>query len=85
MIELEFGHRELSAWLEYAEILVEFAIETGGKIPERLLAEAFTVILESIPAEDRDAIERLVNVHFTGGLLDEGDVSHISAGELHNI
>ena len=83
-IDMEFGHRELVAWMKSTAIYAKRSLKKDGKIAPDVLKRGFKVVLRSVEGTTRKDLERLVNVHIDGGIIDSGDTSHIDEGELHS-
>lgn len=83
-LEMEFGHRELSGWMDFAECLAEYDLKRGRKIRTHILKESFQVVLQALDSDMRDAVTQMVDTHIRGGLVNQGDTSHIGDGELHS-
>ena len=81
-IDMEFGHRELVAWMKSTAIYAARDLKKGGKVKPDVLKRGFKTVLRSVEGTTRGDLERLVNAHIKGGIVDAGDTSHISDGEL---
>ena len=77
----EWSHRTVSAWAGAAEDLTE---TVGARLKtEGLLTRAARAVLDGMPDQDtRDKVKRLIDPHIKGGMVGEGDTSHISAGPV---
>lgn len=74
----EFSHRALCAILKHSQRLLHLCGE--GQTPENFISKSLRVWLDKLP--DKDTRQTAVNTldpHVDGGLLDEGDTSHIKA------
>jgi MoxR-like ATPase len=75
----EFSHRAVCSWLGMAEDIARVT----GNTPDNLLKRAARVVLDGMPdAETREEAKRLIDSHLVGGLLDAGDSSFDSEGDL---
>lgn len=72
----EWSHRTVCAWAGAAEDLLEII---PGKIAlPALLKRAARVVLDGLPDEDtREQVKRIMDPHIKGGMVNEGDTSHI--------
>ena len=84
-IRMEFGHRELVAWMKSSSIYARKSLKKGGSFDTESLKKGFKTVLRSVEGQSRKDLERLVNAHIKGGLVDAGDTSHIDDGELVNL
>lgn len=80
-IDMEFGHRELVAWMKSSSIYAKRGLDKKGAFDTECLKKGFKTVLRSVEGQARKDLERLVNVHIAGGII-ETDTSHISDGEL---
>lgn len=83
-IRMEFGHRELVAWMKSTAIYARKSLKKGGSFDTECLKKGFKTVLRSVEGQARKDLERLVNAHIEGGIIDGGDTSHIDSGELHS-
>lgn len=73
----EWSHRTVCAWAGAAEDLLEI-------LPNKvelsvLLKRAARVVLDGLPdADAREGVKRIMDPHIRGGMVNEGDTSHIS-------
>lgn len=74
----EISHRLIQNWVgEIADILAD------QRAPEDIVKVAARVILDKFPSHDqRTRAETLMDPHVKGGVLEEGDASHIQPGDL---
>ena len=77
----EWSHRTLCAWAGAAEDLSD---TVGSKLKaDRLVARAARVVLDGLPdADTRERVKRLIDPHLKGGMVGEGDTSHIGTGPV---
>jgi MoxR-like ATPase len=77
----EWSHRTVCAWAGAAEDLAE---TVGGKLKtDRLVARAARAVLDGMPdADTRDKVKRLIDPFLKGGMVGEGDTSHIGTGPV---
>lgn len=75
---VEFGHRGLCRWLGHAEdILCCFP---DLERPSEVLRRGLTAYLDGMPDEyAREVVKKLLDPYIPGGILKEGDTSHIGA------
>jgi hypothetical protein len=80
-IYCEWSHRAVSAWAGAAEDLCE---TVGSKLKvDRLVARAARAVLDGMPdADTRDKVKRLIDPFLKGGMVGEGDTSHIGTGPV---
>ena len=77
----EFSHRGLCAILGHAEDIIDCA-GSNRKVPTGIIKKAARAWLDKLPDDDaRQAAKNLMDPHLKGGMLDEGDTSHIKTGE----
>jgi len=81
-IDMEFGHRELVAWMKSTAIYAKRDLDKKGKVGSDVLKRGFKTVLRSVEGTTRGDLQRLVNPHLQGGIIDMGDTSHIGDGEL---
>jgi hypothetical protein len=67
----EFSHRGICDVLNRASDIMFF--KRNAKAPKNLLAQAFLVWLEGLPADDRLAAKRLIDPHVGGGAFADSD------------
>jgi MoxR-like ATPase len=73
----EWSHRTVCSWASAAEDLLEILPRTVAL--EVLLKRAARVVLDGMPdADTRENVKRIMDPHIKGGLVNEGDTSHIS-------
>lgn len=74
-IYVEWSHRTVVAWATAAEDLVE----SGSNLKaDRIVAKSARVVLDGLPDEDtREKVKRLIDPLLRGGMVGEGDTSHI--------
>lgn len=72
----EWSHRTVCSWAGAAEDLLEIL---PGKVGVgTLLKRAARVVLDGLPdADTRDAVKRIMDPHIKGGMVNEGNTSHI--------
>lgn len=77
----EWSHRTLCAWAGAAEDLTE---TVGAKLRwDRLVARAARTVLDGLPDQDtRERVKRLIDPYLKGGMVGEGDTSHIGHGPV---
>lgn len=77
----EFSHRGLCSILGHAEDMMR-AMD-GKKLPKGLMKIASRMWLDGLPDEDtRNVARNLMDPHFEGGVLDEGNTDHIQSGPV---
>lgn len=78
---LDFGHRTVSNWLDATSAEAQCAPQS--KDWAKLLRAGLQDILAGCPNDDtRSAVKLLVDPHIKGGVVEEGDTSHISTDPL---
>ena len=80
-LHAEFSHRGLCSILGHAQDLL---VCSGGKgVPKRLLKEAAKAWWSKLPdTETRKQAQACIDPHIKGGIIDEGDKSHIGKDPL---
>lgn len=74
----EWSHRTVCAWAGAAEDLLD--IVNGRVAAPTLLRRAARVVLDGLPdADTRENVKRVMDPHIKGGMVNEGDTSHIGA------
>jgi len=77
----EISHRTVCAWVGAAQDIVELT----GKVPPNLLKRAARVFLDGLPDDDtRENAKRVMDPHIKGGVVGEGDTSHVKTNNLDN-
>lgn len=72
----EFSHRALCTILEHAQDI----IETSADVPANILKTAARAWLDRLPdATTQEQAKTLMDPHFKGGMLDEGDTSFMAS------
>lgn len=78
-IYAEISHRTVCNWAGAAQDIIEIT----GKVPANLLKKAARVFLDGLPDDDtRENAKRVMDPHIKGGIVGEGDTSHIKDGSL---
>jgi len=84
----EWSHRTICAWAGAAEDLLETLPPAVSKTERKmnigpLLKRAARVVLDGLPDGDtRDGVKRVMDPHIKGGLVNEGNTTHIKASGL---
>lgn len=74
----EWSHRTVCAWAGAAEDILE--ILPGKVTLSALLKRAARVVLDGLPdADTRESVKRIMDPHIKGGMVNEGNTSHIDA------
>ena len=81
-IEMEFGHRELCGWMKHMQSRVVFYHKRGRKIPTTLVKDSFRQVRNAVDEGMHAQLDMLVDTFIRGGVIDQGNTSHIGSGEL---
>lgn len=81
-IEMEFGHRELCGWMKHMQSRVVFYHKRGRKIPASLVKDSFRQVRNAVDEGMHAQLDMLVDTFIRGGVIDQGNTSHIGSGEL---
>ena len=81
-IEMEFGHRELCGWMKHMQSRVVFYHKRGRKIPATLVKDSFRQVRGAVDQGMHAQLDMLVDTFIRGGVIDQGNTSHIGDGEL---
>ena len=81
-IEMEFGHRELCGWMKHLQSRVEYCVKRNKSLPSTLLKDSFRQVRGAVDENMRDQLNMLVDTYIKGGVVDQGNTSHIDDGEL---
>ena len=81
-IEMEFGHRELCGWMKHMQSRVVFYHKRGRKIPTTLVKDSFRQVRGAVDQGMHAQLDMLVDTFIRGGVIDQGNTSHIGDGEL---
>ena len=81
-IEMEFGHREVCGWMKQLQGLVNYYTSRGKPIPANLMKRGFRQVKGAVEGDMRAQLDMLVDSYIQGGVIDQGDTSHIGDGEL---
>ena len=81
-IEMEFGHRELCGWMKHMQSRVVFYHSRGRKIPTTLVKDSFRQVRGAVDQGMHAQLDMLVDTFIRGGVIDQGNTSHIGDGEL---
>lgn len=76
----EFSHRGLCSILGHAEDIIDCA-GPNRKVPTGIIKKAARAWLDKLPDDEaRQVAKALMDPHLKGGMIDEGDTSHIATG-----
>lgn len=81
-LSMEFGHREVSGWMKQLQGIVSYYTTRGKDVPADLMKRGFRQVCGAVEGTQRDQLTMLVDTFIQGGLIDQGDTSHIGEGEL---
>lgn len=81
-IEMEFGHREVCGWMKHMQSRVVFYHKRGRKIPTTLVKDSFRQVRNAVDDGMHAQLDMLVDTFICGGVIDQGNTSHIGNGEL---
>lgn len=81
-IEMEFGHREVCGWMKHLQSRCVFYHKRGRKIPSTLVKDSFRQVRSAVDKDMHAQLDMLVDTFIKGGVIDQGNTSHIGSGEL---
>ena len=81
-IEMEFGHRELCGWMKHMQSRVMFYHSRKRKVPTTLVKDSFRQVRNAVDVGMHAQLDMLVDTFIKGGVIDQGNTSHIGDGEL---
>jgi len=79
----EFSHRGLCTWIGDCEDIIRFAEANSQAVPKDLLKQGFMSFADGLPDDQNQTLAMtLIDAHLKGGVLDQGDTSHVQDQDL---